>query len=122
MNAHHLEVINLKSPLVIHTPAGRSLATSPICLKCPIAFGEIVLRDNLVVLDMKDFDVILGMDWLATNHVTLDCQAKRADFTIQGKDTFSFLGRHTSVGVVSGRPTNLWRRVARHSLFLSLTQ
>lgn len=54
VNAHHLEVIDLKSSLVIHTPDGGSLATGLSFLKCPIAFGERVLRGNLVVLDMKD--------------------------------------------------------------------
>ena len=31
---------------------------------------------DLIELDMVDFDVILGMDWLASCHATLDCQNK----------------------------------------------
>ena len=33
-------------------------------------------RDDLIMLDMIDFDVILGMDWLSPNHVVLDFYAK----------------------------------------------
>ena len=28
---------------------------------------------NLSVMPMKDFDVLLGMDWLASYHVVIDC-------------------------------------------------
>ena len=30
-------------------------------------------RMDLIVLDLIDFDVILGMDWLASYHATIDC-------------------------------------------------
>ena len=28
---------------------------------------------DLVALDMRDFDVVLGMDWLSRHRATLDC-------------------------------------------------
>ena len=28
---------------------------------------------NLIVIDMIDYDVILGMDWLLTHHAVIDC-------------------------------------------------
>ena len=31
---------------------------------------------DLKVLDMIDFDVILGMDWLSSYHTILNCHAK----------------------------------------------
>ena len=31
---------------------------------------------DLKVLDMIDFDVILGMDWLSSYHANLNCYAK----------------------------------------------
>ena len=30
-----------------------------------------------MILDMTDFDAILGMDWLSKHHVLLDCHRKR---------------------------------------------
>ena len=33
-------------------------------------------RADLVALDMRDCDVVLGMDWLSRNRATLDCYKK----------------------------------------------
>lgn len=33
---------------------------------------------NLFELDMVDFDVIMGMDWLASCYAIVDCRAKTA--------------------------------------------
>ena len=35
---------------------------------------------ELILLNMSDFNVILGMDWLAANHVIMDCHAKTLMF------------------------------------------
>ncbi|KAJ1380557.1 Retrotransposon gag domain [Sesbania bispinosa] len=42
------------------------------CIQCS---GK-ELFANLIALDMVDFDVILGMDWLASHYATLDCHNK----------------------------------------------
>ncbi|RVW27201.1 Transposon Tf2-2 polyprotein [Vitis vinifera] len=41
-----------------------------------------------------DFDVILGMDWLASYHASVDCFEKRVTFSIPGQPKFSFEGKH----------------------------
>ncbi|XP_027343036.1 uncharacterized protein LOC113855604 [Abrus precatorius] len=35
---------------------------------------------NLICLPLSQLDVILGMDWLAANHVSLDCREKALIF------------------------------------------
>ncbi|XP_038974723.1 uncharacterized protein LOC120105985 [Phoenix dactylifera] len=47
---------------------------------------------DLIVLDMRDFDVILGMNWLATYHASVDCHGKRVNFQIPEEPAFSFCG------------------------------
>ncbi|RVW81511.1 Retrovirus-related Pol polyprotein from transposon 17.6 [Vitis vinifera] len=49
---------------------------------------------DLVLLDLQDFDVILGMDWLASYHASVDCFGKRVTFSIRGQPDFSFEGKH----------------------------
>ncbi|KAA0061204.1 reverse transcriptase [Cucumis melo var. makuwa] len=39
-----------------------------------------VIEVTQLVLDMFDFDVILGMDWLAANHANIDCSRKEVAF------------------------------------------
>lgn len=52
--------------------------------------GERNTLANLMLLDMTDFDVILGKDWLASCHVTLDCSSKTISFSMPGELAFSF--------------------------------
>eukprot|EP00261_Vitis_vinifera_P016511 XP_010645575.2 PREDICTED: uncharacterized protein LOC104877887 [Vitis vinifera] len=49
---------------------------------------------DLVLLDLQDFDVILGMDWLASYHASIDCFGKRVMFSFPNKLDFSFEGKH----------------------------
>ena len=50
------------------------------------------LHINLKSLDMKDYDVILGMDFLAKYGASIDCPRRRVVFKPDGEETFEFLG------------------------------
>ena len=41
---------------------------------------------DLVILEMVDFDVILGMPWLSPNFAILDCNAKTVTLAKPGTD------------------------------------
>lgn len=43
---------------------------------------------NLILLEMADFDVILGMDWLASCHAMVDCHEKVVKVNVQGGKAF----------------------------------
>ena len=49
---------------------------------------------DLVALDMRDFDVVLGMDWLSRHRATLDCYKKEVKFHRLGKLEVKFRGIH----------------------------
>ncbi|KAA0067364.1 gag protease polyprotein [Cucumis melo var. makuwa] len=51
-----------------------------------------MLDVTLLVLDMQDFDVILGMDWLSTNHASIDCFRKEVVFDPPSGTSFKFKG------------------------------
>ena len=42
----------------------------------PIIFPNKVTYVELVELDMLDFDIILGMDWLNTCFTSIDCRTR----------------------------------------------
>ena len=44
------------------------------------------------MLDMTDYDVILGMDFLSKYRVMIDCKAKKISFKPPGEDMFTFFG------------------------------
>ena len=41
---------------------------------------------------MHDFDIILGMNWLSSNHAYIDCFGKRVVFQISDEPQFFFQG------------------------------
>ncbi|TYK19421.1 ty3-gypsy retrotransposon protein [Cucumis melo var. makuwa] len=51
-----------------------------------------MLDVTLLVLDMQDFDVILGMDWLSANHASIDCFGKEVVFNPPSGPSFKFRG------------------------------
>ena len=48
-----------------------------ICRVCELEILGILLTMDLRVMDMSGFDVILGMDWLTTHRVVIDCDCRR---------------------------------------------
>ncbi|MQM14845.1 hypothetical protein Taro_047779 [Colocasia esculenta] len=66
-----LESEELEVPLSVHTPVGT----------------------------MKDYDVILGLDWLEEYYALVDCRGKKIVFCIPGEDEFS----HPLPGNLAGK-------------------
>nr|XP_027186082.1 uncharacterized protein LOC105852844 [Cicer arietinum] len=82
----------LEEPLVVAKPVGGNLLAKSVYRSCDINIDGKVLPVDLVVIDLVDFDAILGMDWLALHHATLDCQNKMVKFEIPGQSVFSLQG------------------------------
>ncbi|XP_070057133.1 uncharacterized protein [Nicotiana tomentosiformis] len=64
-----------------------------LCLS--VVFGLIrgyESRYNLLLLNMVDFDVILGMDWLSPHHAILDCHAKTMTLAMPGLPRLEWRG------------------------------
>ena len=58
----------------------------------PIRVGERTFYANLVVIEMEDYDVILGMDWLSAHHTVIDYQKRRVQFQPPDGEEFNFKG------------------------------
>ncbi|XP_052204017.1 uncharacterized protein LOC127809294 [Diospyros lotus] len=67
---------NLKCRMIVTTPMGKSLETSSGYKDRKIQIGEVEFSVNLILLEFRDFDVILGMDFLTKYNATVDCKAK----------------------------------------------
>ena len=61
-----LEVTTLEEPLHVSSPLGSRVSVDQICQGCELEISGILLTVDLRVMDMLEFDVILGMDWLTT--------------------------------------------------------
>ena len=72
-----LEVEALEEPLYVSSPLGIRARIGMICRGCELEISGILLTVDLRVMDMSEFDVILGMDWLTAYRVVIDCESKR---------------------------------------------
>ena len=65
-----------------------------ICVAYPIVIKGQEFLVDLIVLDMHDFDIILGMDWLAKNQENIDCQRKRVIIQVPGHHKIIYQAKH----------------------------
>ncbi|KAL4026597.1 hypothetical protein IC575_015033 [Cucumis melo] len=87
-----LEVEPLHHVLSVSTPSGECMLSKEKVKACQIEIADHVIEVTLLVLDMLDFDVILGMDWLATNHASIDYSRKEVAFNPPLMASFKFKG------------------------------
>ena len=59
---------------------------------CEILVEDVILKENLIPLEMHDFDVILDMDWLSTHRSSMDCFTKKVVFWKLGYLELEFEG------------------------------
>ncbi|GAV63768.1 RVP_2 domain-containing protein [Cephalotus follicularis] len=89
--------------------------TDSVYRSCNMSIAGISLYADLIVLPIRDFDVILGMDWLSAHRARMDCYDKTVDFCLPDGTTFSSRetrgSRHLSYLLSEHRDT--WRRDAR---------
>ena len=71
-----LEVEALEEPLCVSSPLGIRARIGMICRGFELEISGILLTMDLRVMDMSEFDVILGMDWLTAYRVVIDCKRR----------------------------------------------
>ena len=72
-----LEVETLEEPLYVSSPLGIWARIGMICQGCELEISGTLLIVDLRIMDMSEFDVILGMDWLTAYRVVIDCEHMR---------------------------------------------
>ena len=66
--------------LEIATPIGESIWPSQMLKGSLLSIEGQVMEADLILTDLKGLDVILGMDWLASNYASMDCFHKEVIF------------------------------------------
>ena len=72
-----LEVETLEEPLHVSSPLGTRVTVDKICQGCELEISRILLTVDHRVMDMLEFDVILGLNWLTAHRVVIDCDHRR---------------------------------------------
>ena len=87
-----LEVKALEEPLYVSSPLWIRERIGVICRGCELEILGILLTVDLRVMDISEFDVILGMDWLTTYKVVIDCERRRVTAYTQDGTRVVFQG------------------------------
>jgi len=69
--------------VVIGTPLGETVLIEYVYKSYWVRIGDVEMRVDLLPLDLYDFEMILGMDWLVTYRAQIDCFTKMV--TLQDK-------------------------------------
>ncbi|XP_070030365.1 uncharacterized protein [Nicotiana sylvestris] len=77
-----ISLVSLGTPVYVSTLVGDSMVVDQIYWSCVVIFCGFETRTDLLLLDMINFEVILGMDWLSPYHAVLDCHAKTISWAI----------------------------------------
>ena len=76
----------MSSPIRIRARIGM------ICRGCELEISGTLLTVDLRIMDMSEFDVILGMDWLTAYRVVIDCERRRVTAYTQDGTPVTFQG------------------------------
>ena len=87
-----LEVETLEEPLYVNSPIGIRARIGMICHGCELEILGTLLTVDLRIMDMLEFDVILGMDWLTAYRVVIDCEHRRVTAYTQNGTRVVFQG------------------------------
>lgn len=66
--------------VVVSTPMNKPVITSKICLNYPISVEGRSFVMGLICFPLSQFNIVLGMDWLSSNHDLLDYKDKTLMF------------------------------------------
>ncbi|XP_043725597.1 uncharacterized protein LOC122672163 [Telopea speciosissima] len=83
---------SLEVGLAVSIPTGSRIDLDTLYEPCAVTIVGRDMNAHLIQLCMTDFDVILGMDWLAAHKATVLCAKRKIVFQPTGDKGFVFLG------------------------------
>ena len=86
----NIEIQPIDCSMVVFLPTGDSLIADRVYMGCRVIIEGHEFRANLVLLDIQDFDVILGMAWLSRHHATISCFRKEVKLCRPGEPEITF--------------------------------
>ena len=87
-----LKVEALEEPLYVSSPLGIKARIGMICRGCELEISGTLLTVDLRIMDISEFNVILGMDWLITYRVVIDGERRRVTAYLQDGTRVVFQG------------------------------
>jgi hypothetical protein len=77
---HNLPIALLRCQMIVSSPGG-DMPARQLCPNVNLKIRGVDFVANLIVLESKGIDVILGMDWFGKHKVFIDCAKKSVKLT-----------------------------------------
>ena len=82
--------------ILVTNPLGHSVIVNRAYRDCPIRIREYEFPGDLIELSFREFDVILGMDWLSRHQVIVDCRMKKVTLRTSSSEDVTFIGERSN--------------------------
>ena len=82
--------------ILVTNPVDHSVIVNGVYRDCPIKMREYEFLGDLIELSFREFDVILGMDWLSRHQAIVDCRMKRVTLRTPNEDEVTFIGERSN--------------------------
>ncbi|KAF3668526.1 putative ribonuclease H protein-like [Capsicum annuum] len=77
-------------PFLVSTPVDEFVVAKKVYKKCPISVLNRIMFADLIELNMVDFDIIIGMDWLHFCYTSIDCRTRVVKFQFSNEPVFEW--------------------------------
>ena len=85
-----------KYDILVTNPLRHSVIVNKLYRDCPIRIREYEFMGDLIELTFREFDVILGMDWLSRHQAIVDCRMKRVTLRTPNEDEVTFIDERSN--------------------------
>jgi hypothetical protein len=86
----NLSIALLRCQMIVSSPVG-DMPARQLCPKFNLKIRGVDFVTNLIILESKGTDFILGMDWLAKHKVLIDCTKKSVKLTTSDRKELEFI-------------------------------
>ena len=85
-----------KYDILVTNPLELSVIVNKVYRDCPIRIRENEFLGDLIEFSFREFDVILGMDWLSRHQAIVDCRKKRVTLRTPNEDEVTFIDERSN--------------------------
>ncbi|CAA0808229.1 Unknown protein, partial [Striga hermonthica] len=125
IDAIGVHAVTAVDPLEVSLASGRKIVTSAKASDISLSIGGRVLTADAFVLEMNDFDLILGMDWLSFYHADIRCHDREITLYLPEDESITFFGsknRSLPHVISMAKATKLLRRGNCQGYLVSLVE
>ena len=82
--------------ILVTNPLGHGVVVNKVYRDYPIRIREYEFLGDLIELSFREFDVILGMNWLSRHQAIVDCGMKRVTLRTSNEGEITFIGERSN--------------------------